>query len=291
MARRTDLAVEEKELFEESATHQLTGVKARDEDYNGIVATVVEILDERGAESLHKPVGTYITLELTDYVKKKQDSFPPAVEAISNYLNVLLEDVQLDLVLVVGLGNKAITPDAIGPLVTEQMFVTRHLIQQLPDFFGTYRATCVLAPGVLGMTGMESAEVVKALVNQLKPSCVVVVDALASRNLGRVCTTVQLSNTGIVPGSGVQNARAALNRDCLGVPVLAVGVPTVVEVGTLAEDYQATSLVEDCGGLPMVVTPRDIDAKVLELSKAISYGLNMALHPGLTMDDIAYFVE
>ncbi|MFI3313593.1 MAG: GPR endopeptidase [Eubacteriales bacterium] len=289
MARRTDLALEEKELFEESESTKLSGVISREEDCGGLWATVVEIVDEAGAEALHKPIGTYITVELSDYARKKQDSFAPAVEAIAHYMTQLMGEHQ-GTVLVVGLGNKAITADAVGPLVTEQMFVTRHLVDHLPDYFGDYRPTCVIAPGVLGMTGMESAEVVQALVNQMKPACVIAVDALASRNLGRVCTTVQLSDTGITPGSGVQNARAALNRQVLGVPVVAVGVPTVVEVATLATDYNQEGVLEACDGMAMVVTPRDIDAKVLELSKAISYGLNMAIHPQLTMDDIAYFV-
>lgn len=292
MTQRTDLALEEKELFEESAkeTTQLAGVVAREESVAGVSATVVEILDEEGAEQLHKPMGIYVTVELHDYANKKQDSFEPAVEAIAHYLGELLEEEELKTVLVVGLGNKAITADAVGPLVAEQMFVTRHLIHRLPDYFGDYRATCVIAPGVLGTTGMESAEVVQALVRQVQPTCVIAVDALASRSLSRVCTTVQLSNTGITPGSGVQNARAALNRQVLGIPVIAVGVPTVVEVATLAVDFQRAELLDGCGGMPMVVTPRDIDAKVSELSKAISYGLNMAIHPHLTMEDIAYFV-
>ena len=176
------------------------------------------------------------------------------------------------------------TPDAVGPLAADSILITRHLIDAMPQHFSGFRPVAALRPGVLGTTGVESAEAVRGLVDRLHPSAVIAVDALASRRVGRVCCTVQFSDTGIIPGRGVGNHRSALNRETLGVPVLAVGVPTVVDAATLAAD-----LLEE-SGLPepdmemlrsrpenLMVTPRDIDQQVRDLGKVIGYGINWAL--------------
>ena len=176
--------------------------------------------------------------------------------------------------------------------------VTRHLVEQAPEHFGSFRPVAALATGVLGTTGVESGELVKAVAEKIRPGCIIAVDALASRSMDRVCTTVQLANTGIVPGSGVGNHRAALNRETLGVPVIAVGVPTVVDAGTLAADILAEAGQEGLdpealagAGEGLMVTPRDIDQRVADLVKVIGYGINLALQPGLTIEDVDLFLS
>ena len=200
--------------------------------------------------------------------------------------------------LVVGLGNRAITPDNIGPKAADQTMVTRHLVERVPEHFGSFRPVAALAAGVLGTTGMESGEVVRAVAEQIKPACVVAVDALASRSLRRVCRTIQLSDTGITPGSGVGNARAALNAETLGVPVIAVGVPTVVDAATLTCDVLAEAGKGELNpaalqgaGNGLIVTPKDIDTQVHDLAKVIGYGINLALHTGLTIEDVELFLS
>ncbi len=185
-----------------------------------------------------------------------------------------------------GLGNRDITPDAVGPHAVENTMVTRHLVQQLPDQFGSFRQVTAVAAGVLGTTGMETQEMIRGVVEQVRPSGVIAVDALASRALNRVCSTVQITDTGIVPGSGVANSRAALNRETLGIPVIAVGVPTVVDAGTLAADVATEAGQKDLDsealakfGGSLMGTPRDIDARVADMAKVIGYGINLALHP------------
>ena len=187
----------------------------------------------------------------------------------------------------VGLGNRAITPDALGPKVHDHTLVTRHLVEGCPEHFGGFRPVAALSAGVLGTTGMESGELVQAVCRRLEPACVVAVDALASRSLKRLCRTVQLSDTGIAPGSGVGNHRAALDRASLGVPVLAVGVPTVVDGATLAADLLGTAELPPLGeGRDLLVSPKDIDSQVSDLAKVIGYGIGLALHPGLRVEDL-----
>ena len=288
--RRTDLAVEARELWQESAgeTTKLSGVEARDGEREGIPVTRVRILDREGEQALGKPRGTYVTLTLEGVAGRAEGVFGRAIRAVAGELSQLLEGVDPQgLVLVAGLGNRAITPDAIGPKVHEQIFVTRHLVDQMPEHFGHLRPVASLAAEVLGTTGVESGEVVRAVCEKLRPACVIAVDALASRSLERLCRTVQLADTGITPGSGVGNHRVALDRDSLGVPVLALGVPTVVEGATLAADLLGADELPDLGaGQDLLVTPKDIDSQVADLSKIIGYGISLALQPGMTVEDL-----
>ena len=288
--RRTDLAVEARELWQESAgeTTKLSGVEARDGEREGIPVTTVRILDREGEQALGKPQGTYVTLTLEGVAGRAEGVFGRAIRAVAGELSQLLEGVDPQgLVLVAGLGNRAITPDAIGPKVHEQIFVTRHLVDQMPEHFGHLRPVASLAAEVLGTTGVESGEVVRAVCEKLRPACVIAVDALASRSLERLCRTVQLADTGITPGSGVGNHRVALDRDSLGVPVLALGVPTVVEGSTLAADLMGADELPDLGaGRDLLVTPKDIDSQVADLSKIIGYGISLALQPGMTVEDL-----
>jgi len=282
--KRTDLALEARELWQESAerTTQLSGVKATKRKLEGYPVTRVDILDERGEEALGKPRGSYLTIDLTTFWQRKADFFERAVRAVGSQLKELLPEE--GPVLIVGLGNAAMTPDAVGPLTMDSVLITRHLISAMPKHFAGFRPVAVFRTGVLGTTGVESAEAVRGLVAQVQPGLVIAVDALASRRCERVCATVQLSDTGIVPGSGVGNHRAALNQETLGVPVFAVGIPTVVDAATLAAD-----LLEEAGAgevdeeklrasqQNLMVTPRDIDAQVRDLSKVVGYGINWAL--------------
>lgn len=298
MAIRTDLALEAKELWEESAgrTTRLRGVMARESKAGGVDITSVEVLNEEGAQALQKPVGRYVTLELTAFGKKQRDSLERSAEVLASQLQKMMKLKRGQTVLVAGLGNEAVTPDAIGPKVARQLLVTRHLVSEMPTLFGSYRPVAAVTPNVLGLTGLESAEVVAGVVDRIRPDCIVAVDALAARDLRRVCTTIQLSDTGIAPGSGVQNARAEFTQRRFGVPVVAVGVPTVADVETLLTDLvgaeKAHSRAEEMsGGRPMIVTPQDIDAQVDRISKLVAWGINLALQENLDVEDLAFFVE
>lgn len=269
MAIRTDLALEAKQLWEQSAekTTQLRGVKAVE---RGSV-TQVDILDAEGSRALGKPVGRYLTMELPRY---DRDVRGPA-EALSAELRALMQLSEGESVLVVGLGNQAVTPDALGPQTLSRLFLTRHLIASLPEHFGACRTVSGVAPGVLATTGIESLELVKGAVAHVKPSCVICIDALAAGSVERLCSTVQCCDAGIAPGSGVGNCRAAFSRESLGVPVYAVGVPTVVDAGSDTH---------------MIVTPRDIDEQIRYLSAVLAGALNLALHPDFDYEDFIQFV-
>ncbi|WP_312280302.1 GPR endopeptidase [Oscillibacter sp.] len=291
--KRTDLALEAQELWQEGAekTAKLSGVKAGKSRREGYPVTRVEILDAGGAKTLGKPVGTYLTLDFTAYWQRKEDYFQRAVRALGAELKAMLPGD--GAALVIGLGNRAMTPDAVGPLTLESVLITRHLRAAMPKQFGGFRPVSAFSVGVLGTTGVESAEAVRGLVKEVEPDFVIAVDALASRRTGRVCAAVQLSDSGIIPGSGVGNHRAALNKDSLGVPVFAVGVPTVVDAATLAADLLEESGITEFDEKrlrsrkqPMTVTPRDIDAQVRELARVMGYGVNWALQE-LEIEDMA----
>ena len=285
LTQRTDLAMEAREIWQEGTgkTTALSGVRAVDYRREGWPATRVEILDQRGAEALGKPVGTYLTLDLGEYWDRPPEGFARAVEALAEELRGLLPAE--GPVFVAGLGNGAMTPDALGPQVVEHLLVTRHLGEVLPDF----RPVSAAAAGVLGTTGMEAAEWVRALGKQVEAGAVIVVDALAARGLRRVCSTIQAADTGIIPGSGVGNRRLALNRETMGVPVISLGVPTVVDAATLALDLLRDSGCrppETLGGGSLFVTPKDVDIRVRDLARIIGYGIDLALQPRLRLEDL-----
>lgn len=290
---RTDLAVEARQLWHESAvgTTELPGVRARETREDGFEVTVVEILDRQGEEALGKPAGKYITLELDALIRREENSFARAASLLSRQLRELIASEDGGSYLVAGLGNRGITPDAIGPETVDHVLVTRHLKEKLPEDFSAFRPVSAVCSGVLGTTGIESGDLVRAVVEKVKPTAVFAVDALASRNTERLCRTVQLADTGIVPGSGVGNARQALNRETLGVPVVAIGVPTVVDAATLTLDLASRSGISlDAAAFgqigSMIVTPRDIDKNVRDIAKLIGYGLNLAFHPDITIEEI-----
>lgn len=288
--RRTDLALEARELWQEQAGQltALPGVEARDELREGIPVNTVRVLDGQGEQALGKPRGSYVTLTLEGLAGREEGIFQRAVRAVAGELSGLLEPVPPSgLVLVAGLGNRAITPDAVGPKVHENVLITRHLVRQMPEHFGALRPVASVTAEVMGSTGMESGELVRAVCEKIQPACVVAVDALASRSVARLCKTVQIADTGITPGSGVGNHRMGLTRDTLGVPVIAVGVPTVVDGATLAADLLGTDDLPDLGeGKDLLVTPKDIDSQVNDLAKVIGFGLSMALQPGISLEEL-----
>ena len=295
LQRRTDLALEAREIWQAGAkkADRLRGVESVQTTREGYPVTTVRITDREGQQALGKPIGTYITLELPGLKRREEDAFSRAVRALAAELRAILPRNDRGDVLVVGLGNRAITPDNVGPAAVGYTLVTRHLVAQIPEHFGHFRPVAALAAGVLASTGVESSELVRSVVDRICPACVIAIDALASRSLNRICSTIQLTDTGISPGSGVGNHRAALDRETLGVPVIALGVPTVVDVATLCADVLAEAgrgelepeTLRGVGG-GLMVTPRDIDQSVADLAKVIGYGVSLALQEGLSVEDL-----
>ena len=289
-AVRTDLALEESER----RGGGIDGVSEQTSDEQGFHLTRVSVLDERGAESLCKPIGEYITLEFTPLLRREENSFEICAGILARELRSLLGELpEGACVLAAGLGNEYITPDAIGPWAMDSVLVTRHLTS-LPEF-ASFRPVAAVRSGVLGTTGVESAQLIAMLCRELSPAAVIAVDALASLSTERLCRTVQLSDAGIVPGSGVGNAREALSRETLGVPVIAVGVPTVVDATAIAAELASAAGVEvEPKALPqtgLIVTPRDIDRLARDAAKLVGYSIDLALHPGLTAADIDMLIS
>ena len=295
---RTDLASEAREVLQESAkkTTELRGVSADDAETEGFRVSRVKILNEEGAKTLGKPVGSYTTVELQGISRRDADIFPRAIRAVSKELKALLPE-KCGCVLVAGLGNRGITPDAIGSSAISHIMVTRHLVDTLPDVFGKMRPVSAVAPGVLGMTGVESSEIIKGVVKSVSPDCIIVIDALASMRLERLCKTVQITDTGIIPGSGVGNARSAINKKTMGIPVIAIGVPTVVNIATIIEGFAENSGIE----IPksalndyserLLVTPKDIDVHIADMGRILGYAINCAMHEGITIEEMDEFLS
>ena len=294
MAFRTDLAVEAIENHKTAAA--LPHVRQSDRTLEGFSVHEVRILSADAAREIGKPQGRYLTLELDALIRREEDAFPRACKALSTLLRELLPHPNDGPVLIAGLGNRMITPDAIGPQTADHVIATRHLVAQSPAIFADWRPVSALAPGVLGQTGVETGEVICGVLDRVRPAAVIAVDALAAGRLSRLLRTVQLADTGITPGSGVGNARAALNKETLGVPVIAVGVPTVVDGATLAHEISSQLGQPACEALddlsqPVMITTRDIDREVADISRMIGYAVNMALHPHLSVADIDLYLS
>ena len=289
---RTDLAIERQEYREKET---LDGVLSRTETVEGIKVTTIEIINEQGERLIGKPAGKYITLE-TDKLYKSSEAFSSASQVLCSELRRLLPE--RGTVLVAGLGNEDITPDALGPKSLDLLLATRHISGEFADSLGLgeLRSVAGIVPGVLGKTGIETVEIIGGVVKRISPSCVIVIDALASRNTERLGTTVQLCDTGVSPGSGVGNRRKGINSETLGVPVIAVGVPTVVDALTMAADVFEKAGVD----LPdmdfsehrqMMVTPKEIDSLIDKAAHLIAMGINTALQKNLTAAEIAEIVS
>lgn len=294
MAFRTDLAVEAIENHKTAAA--LPHVRQSDRTLEGFAVHEVRILSEDAAREIGKPQGRYLTLELDALIRREEDAFPRACKALSTLLRELLPRPNDGPVLIAGLGNRMITPDAIGPQTADHVIATRHLVAQSPAIFADWRPVSALAPGVLGQTGVETGEVICGVLDRVRPAAVIAVDALAAGRLSRLLRTVQLADTGITPGAGVGNARTALNEETLGVPVIAVGVPTVVDGATLAHEISSQLGQPACEALddlsqPVMITTRDIDREVADISRMIGYAVNMALHPHLSVADIDLYLS
>ena len=278
---RTDIATESFRQLEGSAG-QLTekqGVIASQERLHGLELMAVDIINETGAQTLGKPVGKYFTLDLPQRFERGAEQFEAAAQAVGNLIQRCWQGHER--VLVAALGNPDITPDSLGNLAASQIIVTRHLKQQAPADFAAFSSLALCRPGVLGTSGIESSQQVRLLCSHLSPDLVIVIDALAGADLDRLCRCVQISTAGISPGSGVGNDRQELSLQTLGVPVIAMGIPTVIDAGNLGED--------SLSGL--FVTPRSIDAQVRSGARVIAYGINLAVHSGLGIGDIDLLVS
>lgn len=285
--KRTDLALELHELHGNDS-----GITVNEYKKDGFLITLAEVTSGRGEELSGKRKGKYVTVEIGDMWKIDKSVFARSAHVIADEINALLPNRD-GCVLVAGLGNEEITPDSLGPRVVKRMLVTRHIENIDKQLFADAGFGCVAAisPGVLGQTGIESLEIIKSVSDAIRPRCIIAVDSLASRRLNRLATTVQISDGGISPGSGVSNKRPELNEQNLGVPVISIGVPTVVDAATLAYDLlEEHSGTEDEGfaevikrvlasrGRDMFVTPKENDVIARELSKLLACAINIALH-------------
>jgi len=277
---RTDLALEGVEQLRQGGDiSRLDGVCAAEYTRHGYGVTDVRVATKQAAEAVGKPEGRYVTIDLRPYFRREEGFFARAVGCLASELRTLLPGVGEDWpVLVAGLGNRGMTADAVGPLALESLLVTRHMVRSLPRQFRGFTPVSALAPGVLAATGMEALELLRGAVQATGCAAVIAVDALAARSRERLCATVQLGDTGLIPGSGVGNHRKAIDKTTLGVPVVAVGVPTVIAAHLLGDGQPEDD--------PLFLTPRDIDGKVRELGRVIGYGVTLALQEGLSVEDV-----
>ncbi len=277
---RTDLALEGVEQLRQGGDiSRLDGVCAAEYTRHGYGVTDVRVATKQAAEAVGKPEGRYVTIDLRPYFRREEGFFARAVGCLASELRTLLPGVGEDWpVLVAGLGNRGMTADAVGPLALESLLVTRHMVRSLPQQFRGFTPVSALAPGVLAATGMEALELLRGAVQATGCTAVIAVDALAARSRERLCATVQLGDTGLIPGSGVGNHRKAIDKTTLGVPVVAVGVPTVIAAHLLGDGQPEDD--------PLFLTPRDIDGKVRELGRVIGYGVTLALQEGLSVEDV-----
>jgi spore protease len=291
---RTDLALEARESFPEDDV-EIKGVVLTEnfDEQNNIRVSTVIIKDEKGARAMQKPIGTYITIEAPEIIKADESYHKPVSDTIAKHLKTLAGDLKREEVLIVGLGNRDVTPDALGPQVVDNLFITRHLIREYGKEFKEKNhlgSVSAISPGVMAQTGMETVEIIKGIIEETHPKLLIVIDALASRSVSRVNTTVQLTDTGISPGSGVGNNRKALNEESLGTKVIALGVPTVVDAATIVADTLTKYMEKSGFGEEdidkfinevreqqidnMFVTPKNIDDSIKRISYTVSEALN-----------------
>jgi len=307
---RTDLATERRDLYRKanSIENEIDGIESEKEEINeNITVERVKIKNEEGQKAIGKPIGNYITIDIKKLKIAQDEDIEKSAETLSNELTKIL-DSHIDKqgeILVVGLGNIYVTPDSLGPKVVNDIEVTRHIINYLPQYVeeGT-RMVSAISPGVLGTTGIETVEILKGIVDNIHPKLVIVIDALASRSIERISSTVQLSDTGIVPGAGVGNKRSEISKETLGIPVIAIGIPTVVETAVLVNDCLnlfITKLQEEAksneylnqlkeqdnydeikealipGDFNLIVTPKEIDDLIENMTEVVAKGINMSM--------------
>ncbi len=320
---RTDLAMEAREMAQDKGKPDIPGVVVVDFNREDIKVTRVEIVSPQGEARLGKPQGNYITLEIPGMDERDPAYDEKVSQQLADEIKRLVKLDKKSTVLVVGLGNWNVTPDAIGPKVVDKLMVTRHIFEFIPDQVDDrMRPLCAVAPGVLGITGIETGEIVKGIVDKVKPDLVIAIDALASRKTERIGTTIQIADTGINPGSGVGNKRMGLSKETLGVETLAIGIPTVVYAHTIGRDSiemlvhelasqtgagselhrvlikmdekQLDSIVSEvlAEGLgDLVVTPKEVDKLIDSVVSIIADGINLAVHPDLSMEEVNRFLH
>lgn len=293
MNYRTDLAIERKEIIDEEAGEnvEIKGIRMDKTDYGeDVIATRINILDDAGAEKLGKPVGTYITIEATGIIDDNENVKDNAVTAVSEELKKMIRFHYKLKVLVAGLGNRQVTPDSLGPETASKIRVTAHLFTILgADGDNEVSNVSCIIPGVTATTGMETADMIRKVVELSEPEVIIVVDSLAARNIERVSTTIQITDTGISPGAGMGNNRRGINEETTGVKVIAIGVPTVIDATTIVRDVLAdnTHSIDEIEKYvemhdqQMIVTSTDIDMIIKEFSDIIATGINKMLHPGI----------
>lgn len=323
---RTDLALEARDMASKARGSNLPGVLTDSYHENGINITMIEITSQEGAQAMGKLPGHYITLEVPGLRRQDTEVQDKVATKFAQLFEQFLAKRGIPKnakVLIIGLGNWNVTPDALGPLVVENVMITRHYFELMPDQVEPgYRPVSAMAPGVLGITGMESGEIVQGIVDKSKPDLVIAVDALASRALERVNTTIQIADTGIHPGSGIGNKRIGLTEETLGVPVIAIGVPTVVYASTVVNsaidmiqkhfhsqtrqagqimglldqmtDDERLMLVKEVLsplGHDLLVTPKEIDQFIEDIANVIASGLNAALHEAIDTNNVAAYTH
>ncbi|SHE31273.1 spore protease [Caldanaerobius fijiensis DSM 17918] len=310
--RRTDLAIESRELYKSDSGREVPGVEVDQEKLENITITRVNIFDPQGSMTMGKPMGNYITLEIPDMRMGTPEFNHYVSRILSIELNRLMRRFPIHNVLVVGLGNWNVTPDALGPKVVSRVVVTRHVFEFAPEEVKPgMLSVSAIAPGVLGITGIETADIIKGVVDRIKPDLIVAIDALASRSTARVASTIQISDTGVSPGAGIGNRRTALDYSTLGIPVIALGIPTVVDAATMANDTidllidslikatpqnsQFYQLLKDLNRDEkyslikevispydnLMVTPKEIDEMIDDMAGIVAEGINIALHSNM----------
>ena len=305
---RTDLAVETREMYRQAQKldDEIPGVETNVDNSNkDIMVTSVKIMSDEAADIMGKAKGEYITIDAPK-LKLNDEEFNEKVgDKLIEIIKQITNMKPNDTVLVVGLGNEKITADALGPKVISKIDITRHLLEYVPQYMEPEtRSVCGIAPGVLGTTGIETGEIIKGIVEKIKPNLIIAIDALASRKIERIATTIQIANTGIVPGSGLGNNRNAITEKTMGVPVIAIGVPTVVEAAVIANDalelfveklqsearsnkelneliakdnYEEIKSALMPNDINLVVTPKDIDELIENIKEIIVRGINFAM--------------
>lgn len=317
----TDLVLEAHQvLLQTSQLPSIDGIKSHVEDLGDIEVSTIEISSQAAAERIGKAQGKYITIESSGLREKDSRLEERVHKVLQQKLEQIMDLKEDTKVLVVGLGNWNVTPDSLGPSVVEKLHVTRHLMALYPDRLGPgFRNVCAISPGVLGLTGIETSEIIYGLVGRVNPDLVIAIDALAARSLHRLHTTIQISDTGIYPGSGVGNRRQGLTSQDLGIPVIALGVPTVVDAATLTNDVidlMIQAMKKEASGLSenisqvlqlldgftgdekqkfirevlspsigrMMVTPKEVDRLLTDISNLVAGSLNAALHPRVAQE-------
>lgn len=294
---RTDMADERvAQCQKDSKQQKLDGIKVQNMEKDGMNITIVDVLNEKGSQLVDKTIGRYITMQIKDIEYLEEAQKQKSIQKLAELVLNLIGNDSKKSVMVVGLGNLYVTPDCLGPKVVQNINVTRHLLKFAKDLVDpNVRQISAISPGVLGTTGIETSEIVTSVVNNVKPDIVIVIDSLMSQSIDRIGCSIQLSNTGIVPGAGVRNRRMAINQEILNVPVIAIGVPTVVDVATITnytiEKLEQSNkikinldknnsykvLADVLNTENYIVTPKEIDEIMQKVSEIISSALNVAL--------------